>query len=52
MAFDFFFTSYTDTGIWQTLFLIIISFLLMERWKVHPALVIFGAMGYGAIFIT
>jgi chromate transporter len=52
MAFSFFFTSYHDTGIWQSLFLIIISFLLLERWKVHPAIVIVGAMGYGAIFIT
>ncbi|QGQ44549.1 chromate transporter [Metabacillus sediminilitoris] len=52
MALNFFFTSYTDTGIWQTLFLIIISFLLLEKWKVHPAFVIIGAMGYGAIFIT
>jgi chromate transporter len=52
MALNFFFTSYSDTGIWQTLFLIIISFLLLEKWKVHPAFVIIGAMGYGAIFIT
>jgi chromate transporter len=52
MAFSFFSTSYMDTGLWQSLFLIIISFLLLEKWKVHPALVIVGAMGYGAIFIT
>ncbi|MBO1512930.1 chromate transporter [Metabacillus bambusae] len=52
MAFSFFSTSYMDSGLWQTLFLIIISFLLLEKWKVHPALVIVGAMGYGAIFIT
>ncbi|MGM7719349.1 chromate transporter [uncultured Metabacillus sp.] len=52
MAFSFFSTAYIDTGIWQTLFLIVISFLLLEKWKVHPALVIVGAMGYGAIFIT
>ncbi len=52
MAFSFFSSAYIDTGIWQTLFLIVISFLLLERLKVHPALVIIGAMGYGAIFIT
>jgi chromate transporter len=52
MAFSFFSTSYMDSGLWQSLFLIIISFLLLEKWKVHPALVIVGAMGYGAIFIT
>ncbi|MDQ0859972.1 chromate transporter [Bacillus sp. V2I10] len=52
MAFSFFSTSYMDSGLWQSLFLIIISFLLLEKWKVHPALVIVGAMGYGAFFIT
>ncbi|KKI90815.1 transporter [Bacillus sp. SA1-12] len=52
MAFSFFSEAYIDIGFWQTLFLIILSFLLLERWKVHPALVIVGAMGYGAIFIT
>jgi chromate transporter len=52
MAFNFFFTSYTDTGIWQTLLLVILSFLLLERWKVHPALVIVGAMSYGAFFLA
>jgi chromate transporter len=51
MAFSFFFTSYQDTGIWQSLFLVIASFLLLEKLKVHPALVIVGAMGYGAFFL-
>lgn len=51
MAFSFFFTSYEDTGIWQSLFLVIASFLLLEKVKVHPALVIVGAMGYGAFFL-
>jgi len=51
MAFSFFFTSYHDTGMWQTLFLVVASFLLLEKLKVHPALVIVGAMGYGAFFI-
>lgn len=52
MAFDFFFTSYKDTGTWQTLILIIVSFFLLEKWKVHPAFVIIGAMGYGALFLS
>ena len=51
MAFSFFFTSYQDTGIWQSLFLGAISLLLLEKLKVHPALVIVGAMGYGAVFL-
>lgn len=52
MALSFFFTSYSDKGIWQTLFLVIISYLLLEKWKVHPAFVIIGAMGYGALFLA
>ena len=51
MAYSFFYTSYQDTGIWQTLFLVVASFFLLEKLKVHPALVIVAAMGYGAVFI-
>ncbi|MFD1736976.1 chromate transporter [Bacillus salitolerans] len=51
MTFSFFSTAYIDTGIWQTLILIVVSFLLLERFKVHPAFVIVGALGYGALFL-
>ncbi|WP_053218519.1 chromate transporter [Virgibacillus senegalensis] len=51
MAFSFFHTSYQDTGIWQTVFLIVTSFLLLEKWKVHPAFVIMGTLAYGALFL-
>ncbi|TLS36144.1 chromate transporter [Pseudalkalibacillus caeni] len=52
MAYQFFKTSYFDIGMVQTLFLIVISFLLMEKWKIHPAFVIIGSLGYGAIFLS
>ncbi|USY53603.1 chromate transporter [Bacillus sp. 1780r2a1] len=52
MAYDFFSSSYVDSGIWQTLFLIIASFVLMEKLRVHPAIVIVGALAYGAIFLA
>jgi chromate transporter len=52
MAFKFFTTSYEGAGAIQTLFLVGVSFLLMEKWKVHPAFVIVGALGYGAIFLS
>ncbi len=52
MAYDFFASSYVDSGIWQTLFLIIASFVLMEKLRVHPAIVIVGALAYGAIFLA
>lgn len=52
MAYDFFASSYVDSGVWQTLFLIITNFVLMERLRVHPAIVIVGALAYGAIFLA
>ncbi|WP_458414271.1 chromate transporter [Schinkia sp. CFF1] len=51
MAYSFFITSYEGVGIGQTIFLIIISALLLEKFKVHPAFVIMGALGYGALFL-
>ncbi|WP_449538027.1 chromate transporter [Ferdinandcohnia sp. Marseille-Q9671] len=52
MTISFFSTSYVDTGIVQTLILIVVSFILLEKLKVHPAYVILGALGYGAIFLA
>lgn len=51
MAYNFFFSSYIESGMFQTAFLIIVSFLLLERWKAHPAYVIVGALIYGALFM-
>lgn len=51
MAFQFFVTSYEGTGWLNTIFLVAVSFLLLEKVKVHPAFVIVGALGYGALFL-
>ncbi|KPB05843.1 chromate transporter [Bacillus sp. CHD6a] len=51
MAFRFFAESYEASGTIQTAFLIIASYLLLEKWKVHPAYVIVGALIYGAILL-
>lgn len=51
MAFRFFTESYEASGTIQTVFLIIASYLLLEKWKVHPAYVIVGALIYGAILL-
>ncbi|HYK72482.1 MAG TPA: chromate transporter [Pseudoneobacillus sp.] len=51
MTFNFFSTSLNDAGLMQTILLVAISFLLLERWKVHPAYVIVGALGYGALLL-
>ncbi|WP_251551916.1 chromate transporter [Neobacillus muris] len=52
MTYDFIFQSYQDFGIWQTLFIGAVSYILMEKIKVHPAYVIAGALVYGGIFLA
>ena len=52
MAFKFIDNSLEGVGIIQTALLMVASFLLMEKWKVHPALVIIGALAYGTIFLS
>ncbi|MEH7235259.1 chromate transporter [Bacillus sp. JJ1562] len=52
LTISFFTTSYADAGIWQTIIIIVVSFVLMEKLKVHPAYVIIGALGYGAFFLA
>ncbi len=51
MTFNFFFTSYHNSGVLQTVFLIAASLLLLEKFKVHPAYVIVGSLAYGALFL-
>ncbi|GAA0479778.1 chromate resistance efflux protein ChrA [Salinibacillus aidingensis] len=51
MAFDFFQTAYEGSGVWHTLFLAIVSLVLLEKVKVHPAFVILGALVYGALYL-
>ncbi|KML41292.1 chromate transporter [Cytobacillus firmus] len=51
MTYDFFFSAYEGAGIWQTLFIGLVSFFLMERLKVHPAYVIAGALVYGGLVL-
>jgi chromate transporter len=52
LAFDFLKTSYSLNGLWETLILVILSFLLLEKWKVHPAFVIIGGLAFGAVFLS
>ncbi|UII55602.1 chromate transporter [Cytobacillus spongiae] len=51
MTYDFFFSSYEGVGVLQTVVIGAISFILMEKLKVHPAYVIAGALVYGAAFL-
>ncbi|MCP3029131.1 chromate transporter [Halobacillus sp. A5] len=51
MAYQFFATSYGSAGLIQTMFLIAVSYILLERVKIHPAFVIAGSLFYGAVFL-
>jgi chromate transporter len=52
MTYDFFFSSYEGAGTLQTVFIGGLSYFLMEKWKVHPAYVIGGALLYGALVLA
>lgn len=51
MAYEFFATSTMQVGWIQTAAIIIVSFFLLEKIKLHPAFVIIAALSYGAIFL-
>src|SRR5690606_36055502 len=36
LTWDFFFESYINIGIWQTILIAVVSYLLIERWSIHP----------------
>jgi len=52
MTFDFFFSSYEGEGLWQTLFLGVVAYILMQKLKVHPAYVIAGSLVYGGLVLA
>lgn len=52
LAGEFLIRSWQGSGVWHTLFLSGASLLLMEKWKIHPAYVIGGALLYGALFLA
>lgn len=51
LAFDFFHTSYSLNGLWKTLLIAVISLVLLEKFKLHPAFVIAGGLACGALFL-
>ncbi|PYZ92417.1 transporter [Salipaludibacillus keqinensis] len=51
MTFRFMETSYLDSGWLQTGFMLVVSYVLLEKIKVHPAYVILSALIYGALFL-
>jgi chromate transporter len=51
MTYEFFLSAVEGMGWMHTGILTAASFLLLEKWKLHPALVIAASMGYGIVFI-
>lgn len=52
LTYQFFAQSIKDSGIWHTIFLIVASYYLLEKRKIHPVYVIAGGLLYGAIFLS
>ncbi|MBU9719908.1 MULTISPECIES: chromate transporter [Bacillaceae] len=52
LTFRFVETSYLESGWLQTGFLLVVSYYLLEKRKIHPAYVILGALVYGALFLA
>lgn len=51
MAFQFFQTASADSGFLTMASIGLVSFILMERLRIHPAFVILGALLFGALFL-
>ncbi|QQK74625.1 chromate transporter [Salicibibacter cibarius] len=52
LAFEFFTMSWDGSGMVQTVILVGTSLLLLEKFKVHPVIVIAGALVYGAVVLA
>ncbi|MEB3101267.1 chromate transporter [Ferviditalea candida] len=52
LAYQFFAHSWEHIGFLQTAVIAIVSFWIMQRTKVHPALAVAGALTYGAVFLS
>jgi chromate transporter len=52
MAYQFFLTAFENSGVLHLVLLAAVSYLTLIRFKVHPSLVIFGALFYGGIFLS
>ncbi|GAB7386370.1 chromate resistance efflux protein ChrA [Bacillaceae bacterium] len=52
LAYQFFLTAWEESGFLQTAIITTASFLALQVWKIHPALVIAGSLFYGAIFLS
>lgn len=49
LALQFFTSAYAAAGIWQTAALTFLSLLALEKFKIHPAIVVSAGLLYGAL---
>ncbi|WP_221567054.1 chromate transporter [Alkalihalobacillus sp. TS-13] len=52
LAFQFFITAFETSGVLHLVILTAVGWLTMYKFKVHPALVILCALGYGGVFLA
>ncbi|MEH6989868.1 MULTISPECIES: chromate transporter [Bacillaceae] len=52
MAYQFFMSAFEKSGMLHLMLLAAVSYLTLIKFKVHPSLVIFGALFYGGIFLS
>ncbi|KAB7666448.1 chromate transporter [Bacillus sp. B1-b2] len=51
LTFEMFQDSYHSMGIFQSLIIALVAFLLLQKWKIHPAFVVLLAFLYGGLII-
>jgi chromate transporter len=51
LTYKFFISSYVQSGLMQSAFLIVVAYILLEKLKLHPAWVITAGLGYGGLFL-
>lgn len=52
LAIQFIYTSFEDSGLIHFMIVTVLSYLFLEKFKTHPALVIAGALLYGGLFMS
>jgi chromate transporter len=52
LAYQFFLSAFEKSGLFHLALLAIVSFIAMEKIKIHPALVIAASLFYGGVFLS
>lgn len=52
LAYQFFESAWVSAGVWHTALLTAVSLIALEKWKIHPAVVVGSALVYGAFILS